>query len=474
MLFSSLTFIFLFLPVVLFLYFIIPNKYIKIKNTILLIFSLIFYAWGEPKYIILMIITVFISWIFGLLLEHFKKKKKAKIRKITFIISIITILASLLYFKYTNFFIENINGIFKTSINVKKIILPIGISFYTFQILSYVIDLYRGKIKVQKNFFNLSLYISFFPQLIAGPIVRYETIEEQLHERKHSLSNVVAGLERFIFGLSKKIIIANNMAVIADTIFNSEVLANYHALVLIIGIIAYTFQIYFDFSGYSDMAIGLGKIFGFEFLENFNYPYIAKSISDFWKRWHISLTTFFREYIYIPLGGNRVSKPRWILNTFIIWMLTGFWHGAAWTFILWGLYYFILLILERTLLKNIINKIPKFIMYIITIILVMIGWTLFRANSLSDFWLIITNIFSTNGTISIKDFLNQNLDVIPSLPYFIFAIIFSTNVYQIINNKFEKNMVYIVIKKIVLIILLLLCIMFLVSSKYNPFIYFRF
>ena len=334
MVFSSLTFIFLFLPITLLLYFIIPKRFIKVKNIILLICSLIFYAWGEPKYISLMLLSIFVSWIFGLLIEHFKDKKTLK--RIIFSISIVT----------------NLNIILKNDISLKNIALPIGISFYTFQILSYIIDLYRGKIKVQKNFFNLALYISFFPQLIAGPIVRYETIEKQLLKRNITLANVVNGLERFIIGLSKKTIIANYMAIICDTIFNSNQLTEYNSLVLLLGIVTYTFQIYFDFSGYSDMAIGLGKIFGFEFQENFNYPYMAKSITDFWRRWHISLTTFFREYIYIPLGGNRVSKKRWIINILIIWLLTGFWHGASWTFIAWGLYYFVILILERTVLKT--------------------------------------------------------------------------------------------------------------------------
>ena len=472
MVFSSLTFIFLFLPITLLLYFIIPKRFIKVKNIILLICSLIFYAWGEPKYISLMLLSIFVSWIFGLLIEHFKDKKTLK--RIIFSISIVTILSSLLYFKYTNFFIRNLNIILKNDISLKNIALPIGISFYTFQILSYIIDLYRGKIKVQKNFFNLALYISFFPQLIAGPIVRYETIEKQLLKRNITLANVVNGLERFIIGLSKKTIIANYMAIICDTIFNSNQLTEYNSLVLLLGIVTYTFQIYFDFSGYSDMAIGLGKIFGFEFQENFNYPYMAKSITDFWRRWHISLTTFFREYIYIPLGGNRVSKKRWIINILIIWLLTGFWHGASWTFIAWGLYYFVILILERTVLKNIITKIPKTIMHIVTIVIVMIGWTLFRATSLKWFLLIMGNLFSNKGSIGIIDFFKTNIDIMPAIPFIIVAIIFSSNIYQIINNRYHSNMVYIILKRMFLILLFIVCIMFLVSSKYNPFIYFRF
>lgn len=471
MLFSSLTFIFLFLPLCLFFYFI---SRVEIKNIILLIFSLIFYAWGEPKYILLMILTVLISYVFGILINKFDNLKKYKLKKVTFILSIIIILSSLFYFKYTNFFIDNINRIFNSSIGAKDIILPIGISFYTFQILSYLIDLYRNKIKVQKNFFNLALYIAFFPQLIAGPIVRYESIEKQLTERKESLDKALSGIERFIFGLGKKVIIANNMALIADLVFDNASLSQFTPLILILGMIAYTLQIYFDFSGYSDMAIGLGKIFGFEFLENFNYPYIAKSVSDFWKRWHISLTTFFREYIYIPLGGNRVSKSRWILNMSIVWLLTGFWHGAAWTFIFWGLYYLVLLLLERTLFKNVIEHIPNFIRHLLTLMIIIIGWTLFRANRMNDFILIIHNLFTNFNGMSYKDFIFNNPDVIPSLWYLIPAIIFSTNIYKIINDKLDGKVIYNLIKKGTLLIIFIICIAFLVSSMYNPFIYFRF
>lgn len=474
MLFSSLTFIFYFLTCCIICYFIIPKKYKKIKNFILLLFSLIFYSWGEPKYILVMLITILVSYIFGLLIAHFNIKKNNKAKLILFIISIILILSSLFYFKYINFFIENINNIFKINIKSQNIILPIGISFYTFQILSYIIDLYRGKIKVQKNILDLSLYISFFPQLIAGPIVTYETIENQLYERKESLDKIISGIERFIIGLGKKIIIANNMAIIADSVFNSLILDKLPSFILILGVIAYTFQIYFDFSGYSDMAIGLGKIFGFEFLENFNYPYISKSITEFWKRWHISLTTFFREYLYIPLGGNRVKKYRWIFNMFIVWLLTGFWHGAAWTFIIWGLYYFILLILEKTILKNILNKIPNFLKFILTFTLINVGWVIFRANNINDIFIIIKNIFYNSSSIPITEFLNNNINIISALPYIIFAIIFSNNIMLKINTKLENNKLYNIVRKIVIITIFLICICFLVSSQYNPFIYFRF
>ncbi len=471
MLFSSLTFIFLFMTLCCLFYFISKPK---IKNIILLIFSLVFYSWGEPKYVVLMLATVFVSWTSGLLIEYFDNKNKYKIKKIIFIVSIILIISGLLYFKYTNFFVENINLLFSAKITIREITLPIGISFYTFQILSYIIDLYRKKIKVQKNLLNLALYISFFPQLIAGPIVRYETIEDQLNNRKEAFDKVVAGVERFIVGLGKKVIIANNMAFIADTVFDSKMLSEYSTIVLLVGIVAYTFQIYFDFSGYSDMAIGLGKIFGFEFLENFNYPYVAQSITDFWKRWHISLTTFFREYIYIPLGGNRVKKYRWILNMLIVWLLTGFWHGASWTFIFWGLYYFVFLVIEKILLKDKIEKIPSVLRHIITLIIISIGWTLFRANSLNDFTLIIKSLFTNFNGIGFKELINSTPDIIPTIPYFIFAILFSMDIYPKLEIKYKKSLTYYAVKKLVLLLIFIFSIALLVSSMYNPFIYFRF
>jgi len=415
-----------------------------------------------------------ISWVFGLLIDFFGQKKFYCFKKIIFIISIITIITGLLYFKYTNFIIENINSIFSTNISFREIILPIGISFYTFQILSYIIDLYRKKIKVQKNFLNLALYISFFPQLIAGPIVRYETIEEQLNNRKESLAMVIAGIERFIIGLGKKVIIANQMALIADTIFNNTALSTLNGSVLILGILAYTFQIYFDFSGYSDMAIGLGKIFGFEFLENFNYPYISKSITDFWRRWHMSLTTFFREYIYIPLGGNRVKKIRFIINMFIVWLLTGLWHGAAWNFIIWGIYYFILLVLEKTIFKNILPNVPNIIKYIVTFLFVNIGWTIFRANNLTDLVTIIKNIFVNYDGVSLSQFIYKNPNLIFSIMFLPLAMFLSLNIMKKLDDKYQENRVYNVIKKVSLVGILTICIMFLVSSMYNPFIYFRF
>lgn len=474
MLFSSLTFLFSFLPCLLLLYFIVPKRFIKLKNMILLVFSLCFYAWGEPKYIILMLGTVLISYLFGLAIHAYGEKGQKQKQRFVFVLSVITVLSSLVYFKYMNFLLANVSFLLPFDFKTVNIILPIGISFYTFQILSYLIDLYRGKLKVQKNFFHLALYISFFPQLIAGPIVQYETIEDQLMNRKESFDKVINGLERFIIGLGKKVIIANQTAVIADAIYNSQTLSNYSSLVYIVGMLAYTFQIYFDFSGYSDMAIGLGKIFGFEFLENFNYPYIANSVTEFWRRWHISLTTFFREYLYIPLGGNRVSKGKWVRNMLVVWLLTGLWHGAAWNFILWGLYYFILLYLEKTILKKALEKLPNVLKYIVTFIIVNIGWLLFRVNQLADAGTVLKGIITNQGEIGLTGLCNENPAVIFALIFCIAAPLCMTDLGHKIHQRYEGQVWYQLLRKGTLMGIFVICTMFLVSSTYNPFIYFRF
>lgn len=441
---------------------------------ILLVFSLCFYAWGEPKYIILMLGTVLISYLFGLAIHAYGEKGQKQKQRFVFVLSVITVLSSLVYFKYMNFLLANVSFLLPFDFKTVNIILPIGISFYTFQILSYLIDLYRGKLKVQKNFFHLALYISFFPQLIAGPIVQYETIEDQLMNRKESFDKVINGLERFIIGLGKKVIIANQTAVIADAIYNSQTLSNYSSLVYIVGMLAYTFQIYFDFSGYSDMAIGLGKIFGFEFLENFNYPYIANSVTEFWRRWHISLTTFFREYLYIPLGGNRVSKGKWVRNMLVVWLLTGLWHGAAWNFILWGLYYFILLYLEKTILKDALEKLPNVLKYIVTFIIVNIGWLLFRVNHLEDAGTVLKGIITNQGEIGLTGLCNENPAVIFALIFCIAAPLCMTDLGHKIHQRYEGQVWYQLLRKGTLMGIFVICTMFLVSSTYNPFIYFRF
>ena len=469
MLFSSTTFIFIFLTLLLILYFQIKN--IKYRNIILLIFSLIFYSWGEPKYIFLMLITVLIAYIFGLLIDKYRFEKIKS--KLFLIISVVLILLNLFIFKYLDFSIGIFNSIFKTNIGLSKLVLPIGISFYTFQILSYVIDLYWGKVGVQKNYFRLLLYVSFFPQLIAGPIVRYETVEKEISDRKTTLDGFINGFKRFIWGLAKKVIIANNVAIFCDYIYNNY--SSYGSNILWVAAICYTLQIYFDFSGYSDMAIGLGKMFGFNFLENFNYPYIASSITDFWRRWHISLSSFFRDYVYIPLGGNRVSKVKFIRNIFIVWLLTGIWHGASYNFILWGLYYAILLLIEKMFTGKYIEKLPKVLKMLYSLFFITLGWVIFRVENLNDLVLVIKKMFSFNNTSFVTLF-NNNSMLISTIPYIILGIFLSLPIDKWFKEKVDKSnsVILTLIEDLILGVLFGISIMFLVSNSYNPFIYFRF
>ena len=469
MLFSSTTFIFMFLTLLLILYF--PIKNIKYRNIILLIFSLIFYSWGEPKYIFLMLLTVLIAYIFGLLIDKYRKDKKKS--KLFLVISIILILLNLFIFKYLDFSIGIINSIFKTNIGLTKLVLPIGISFYTFQILSYVIDLYWGKVGVQKNYFRLLLYVSFFPQLIAGPIVRYETVEKEISDRKTTLDGFISGFKRFIWGLAKKVIVANNVAIFCDYVYNNY--SSYGSNILWVAAVCYTLQIYFDFSGYSDMAIGLGKMFGFNFLENFNYPYIASSITDFWRRWHISLSSFFRDYVYIPLGGNRVSKVKFIRNIFIVWLLTGIWHGASYNFILWGLYYAILLLIEKMFTGKYIEKLPKVLKILYSLFFITLGWVIFRVENINDLILVIKKMFSFNNTSFVTLF-NNNAMLISTAPYIILGIFLSLPIDKWFKEKVDKSnsVILTLIEDLILGVLFGISIMFLVSNSYNPFIYFRF
>ena len=470
MLFSSLTFLFGFLPILLTLYFILKNR--KFKNIVLLIFSLIFYAWGEPKYIFLMLLTILIVYIFGILVNKFDMENKKTFKNISLLICIILVFGSLIFFKYSNFLIENINLVFKIKLKSLNVVMPIGISFYTFQILSYIIDLYNKKIKLQKNYFSLALYVSLFPQLIAGPIVRYETIEEEIDNRKETKEDVISGTKRFIIGLSKKVIIANQMALLADLVFNEHNGA-YGTIITWFGTFAYTLQIYFDFSGYSDMAIGLGRIFGFHFLENFDYPYISKSVTEFWRRWHISLSTWFRDYVYIPLGGNRVSKTKWIRNIILVWLLTGLWHGAAWNFIIWGIYYGLLLLFEKMFFDKILKKLPMVINWLYTFIVVMIGWMIFRSNSLNELLLFIKTMFIYKQTDWLT-ILANNLSTFNALIFVLPSFILSFPILKKIKEKYSEKILYVVITNILLLILFLICIVYLTSSSYNPFIYFRF
>lgn len=466
MVFSSTIFLFLFLPLVLLSYFIVPKK---AKNYILLFFSLIFYIFGGPKFLLVLLSVVLIDYFGAILISKTKK------RKLFLIITIALNIAILCYFKYTGFFLNNVNEIFGFSFSVPNIVLPIGISFYTFQAMSYVIDVYRKEVSLQTNFLTLFLYVSLFPQLVAGPIVRYQTIEEELKNRTTTFNDFVYGIRRFILGLAKKVIIANQMGQLADIIFSSNDITTPVAW---IGAFAYMFQIYFDFSAYSDMAIGLGRIFGFKFLENFNFPYIAKSITEFWRRWHISLSTWFRDYIYIPLGGNRKGVKRQIINMAIVWLLTGFWHGAAWNFILWGLYYFIFLMIEKFVLKDILEKTPTILRHIYTLVIVLFGWVLFRCESLRECTSFIGTMLSFDITeigLSAATVYLETYWV-----YFILAIVFSMPAYYKIVEKVDSltndkvKFFLNVFHYCALLVIFIITIMFLAYSSYNPFIYFRF
>ena len=475
MLFSSNIFLFCFLPTILILYYIFI-KNIFAKNMILLIFSLIFYAWGEPSFVLIMLMSILINYILGLLISTRKKRDNKKFEsKMILMIMIIANLGILFVFKYLAFTIESINNGFGVNMLIPKIALPIGISFFTFQAMSYVIDVYREDAYPQKNIFNLALYISFFPQLIAGPIIRYQSVAEQILYRKESINKFSIGFCRFITGLAKKIIISNNMAIVTDSIYSFIELGPIPVSLAWLGSIAYTFQIFFDFSAYSDMAIGLGLMFGFKFEENFNFPYISKSISEFWRRWHISLGNWFKSYVYFPLGGSRVKKKDiMVRNLLCVWILTGIWHGAEWNFVLWGFLNFAIICLEK--LFNIDQiKVPNYIRRIVTMFIVNLGWVLFRAANLNEASLYLTSMFSFTGVMNngytfmfIKEY----------LIIFIIAIILSMPVVKRFNyfiSKNEKfssilNMLY----PIWILSLLVICISFLVVGSYNPFIYFNF
>jgi alginate O-acetyltransferase complex protein AlgI len=425
------------------------------KNLTLLIFSLIFYAWGEPKYVLLMVFSSLTDYFHAIIIDKYRGTFYSKLALIS---SIIINLSLLGFFKYTNFFISLIDK----NIPLLNITLPIGISFYTFQTMSYSIDVYRNKAPVQRNFISLATYVTLFPQLVAGPIVRYIDVANELNHRKHSIEKVYDGVCRFIIGLSKKVILANNLGLIWHNIKNMPY-SDLSMLSAWLGIISFTLQIYFDFSGYSDMAIGLGKIFGFNFLENFNFPYISKSITEFWRRWHISLGIWFRDYVYIPLGGNRVSKIRQIFNILVVWSLTGFWHGASFNFILWGLFFGVILIFEKLFLLEILSKIPNFIKHIYVMFIVIVGFVFFDITELSSSFDYLKAMFSANFID--KYFLYQ---FVPNISLLVFSIIAAT---PIIKNFLEKHTY---IKLSSLIIGLILSTAFLVDATFNPFLYFRF
>ena len=456
MIFSSITFLFYFLPISLLVYYMSP---LKARNFILLLFSLLFYAWGEPKYIFLMLFSSVLDYILARVIDKYRGKMQSKI---ALCCSVIVNLSLLFFFKYTNFFIGASNDVFKTSFDILNLTLPIGISFYTFQTMSYSIDVYRGDAPVQRNLISLATYVSLFPQLVAGPIVRYQTVAQQIDKREYSFSKFEEGVYRFCLGMSKKVILANNIGIL----WNHIKMLNYSEISLLtawLGIFSFGLQIYFDFSGYSDMAIGLGKMFGFDFLENFNYPYISKSITEFWRRWHMSLGQWFRDYVYIPLGGNRKGKARWFLNIFIVWCLTGFWHGADYNFIIWGLYFGVVLVIEKVYLLDKLNKLPNFIRHIYVLLLVSISWVLFEISSLSDICEYIKAMcFNFNIVDQVFFYL-----FIPNIVLILFAVLSATPIFKNLIKRRD-------VRYILVLIGLILSIAFLLDESFNPFLYFRF
>ena len=466
MVFSSLTFLVVFLPLLLLVYFIIPIRYRNIRNYVLLVFSMLFYSWGEPLYVFLITITIALTYLVS--------GKLSAGNKMFFYTAIAINILPLVAFKYTDFIFENINFIFKTNIAKPGILLPIGISFYTFQMLTYVIDLYKGKVKRQNNIMYLALYVFLFPQMIAGPIVRYKTIENEIENRKENWSDFKIGGARFIVGLAKKVLISNSAGFIVKTIMEQGT-SNVGAGLLWLTVFSYAIQIYFDFSGYSDMAIGLGKMLGFNFLENFNYPYIATSVTDFWRRWHISLSTFFRDYIYIPLGGNRVTKKRWILNMLIVWFLTGLWHGSFWNYIIWGIYYCILLILERVLIGKILKRLPNLLSWAYTFFMTLLGWTIFMnetndPSKIFDFFLRMFSNIGYDYGVTIR-----TLELQPYIIYLVLGFFFSFPIAKkIINACVARSRVAYMTCNMGIIIMYLASIVYIVAGSFNPFIYFRF
>lgn len=468
MVFSSLLFLFYFLPLTLILYYIAPKKY---RNAVLFFVSLVFYAWGEPIYILLMLFSTLVDYTHGILIERYRNK--GIIKKLILLSSVVINLGLLGFFKYGDFVIGNINLIFGTSIPLMNFALPIGISFYTFQTMSYTIDVYRGEIPIQRNIISFGTYVTLFPQLIAGPIVRYIDIAKEIDNRRESLKDFNIGTKRFIIGLGKKILLANNMGLIWSGIQNTKV-ESISVLTAWLGIVCFAFQIYFDFSGYSDMAIGLCKMFGFNIVENFNYPYISKSISEFWRRWHISLGTWFREYVYIPLGGNRGGRFKMLRNLFIVWFLTGLWHGASWNFVMWGVYYGLIISIEKLFLERYLKKAPSIIRHAYTIILVLIGWVLFSFDSLK----------SGLSYIKVMLGLGNNPLYNREIIYFMLTNGVLIIICTVLSTPFIKKSLETLKRKLgrayyplstaVYIILLFISTAYLVDSTYNPFLYFRF
>jgi len=469
MLFSSMTFVFVFLPIVLLLYLVTKKE---LHNPILLIASILFYAWGEPKYLAIMLLTILVNYCGALLIE-----KSSNHKKLYLVLTIMANLGFLIYFKYFNFLIANTNSMFNLNITALDIVMPIGISFYTFQALSYVIDVFRSEVKAQKDIYKLALYICLFPQLIAGPIVKYHDVEEQIDSREVNFDKVTLGVKRFIIGLSKKVLIANTMGAIADKIFIQDPHTFSHATAWL-GSIAYSFQLYFDFSGYSDMAIGLGLIFGFKFMENFNYPYISKSITEFWRRWHISLSTWFKQYVYISLGGNRAGKLKTLRNLGIVFLLTGIWHGAEWTFVVWGIWHGFFIIIEKIFNIKEFDSKPhswyvNILRHIYCILAFVIGWVMFRADNMKYAWDYLMNMF---GLLHLQpekflyemNYYVDNLEILTFIIALLCCVPLFRNILEV-KNKPAKALI-----NLWLLVIFFLSTATIAASTYNPFIYFRF
>lgn len=475
MVFSSILFLFRFLPLVLFLYFIAPRK---LRNAILFLVSLVFYAWGEPIYVLLMIFSTFVDYVHGLKVEYYLKVGRKKRAKQAVISSMVINLSLLAVFKYADFAIGTFNAVFHTALPLLKLGLPIGISFYTFQTMSYTVDVYRGQAKAQKNIIDFGAYVALFPQLIAGPIVQYKTISEQLNHRKETMDQFADGAFRFVVGMGKKVLFANNIGLLWDTIaaLPDNEMSVFAAW---LGAIAFAFQIYFDFSGYSDMAIGLGKMFGFTFLENFNYPYESRSITEFWRRWHISLGSWFREYVYIPLGGNRNGTAKHLRNIVVVWLLTGLWHGASWNFILWGGYFAVLLIIEKLFLYQWLQKLPRWIGHVYTMFFVLISWVIFAFDHMPDAVGYIRSMFGIGAAL----YNQQALYILTSYYVIIILLIFASTSFpkKCMNRLIHRlemrpagRVVSVSMKNVYLIVVLVVVVAFLVDASYNPFLYFRF
>ena len=461
MLFSSIPFLFYFLPGVFLLYFLVPRK---LKNAVLLLFSLVFYAWGEPKYVFLMIGTICLFYGCGIAIG---KARAQKWKKFWLCVSVVVSLGLLAVFKYADFLLSSVNSVTGLQLPLLKLALPIGISFYTFQCFSYTIDVYRGDARVQRNIVSFGAYVSLFPQLIAGPIVRYVDVARELDHRTHSWEDIALGLRRFLVGLSKKILIANQLGELTNIFRGSD---EKSLLFYWMYAIAFALHIYFDFSGYSDMAIGLGRIFGFKFIENFNYPYLSRSIAEFWRRWHMSLGSWFRDYVYIPLGGNRVSRGRWVFNILVVWMLTGLWHGAAWNFVLWGLLYAVFLLLEKWVPG--LQKMPDIFRRGYVLLVVVLGFVLFNATDLSQALSDIGGMFGFAGVPLITAETLYYLRSYGAL--FVISFVGATPLVRNVANKISHKPVVAVLEPLALILLLLVCSAYLVDGSFNPFLYFRF